>query len=238
MAGNLWQASTLGALMLGRYEATTTVGAALEHGDVGLGTFEGVGGELIVLNGIAYNATVEGKVDLLRSSTPVSFCTVAPFDHYAPVFLSGGLTDLDALKAALDSRREVSHAANSLHAVMATGTFSHVRIRSIAKQHKPYPPLDEATLSQRVFDLDNVNGTIVGVRFPSYLAQVNMPGWHLHLITEDRRRGGHLLGLEGGSLACQITRFDDFELSLPHDKSFARLDLSRDLSERTRSVEG
>lgn len=57
----LFQYNTLGALMAGLYGGTLTVGELLEHGDLGLGTLDSIDGELIVLDGKAYQAKGAGK---------------------------------------------------------------------------------------------------------------------------------------------------------------------------------
>ena len=52
----LFQYNTLGALMAGLYEGTMTIGELLKHGDLGIGTLDSIDGELIVLDGKAYQA--------------------------------------------------------------------------------------------------------------------------------------------------------------------------------------
>lgn len=65
----LFQYNTLGALMAGLYGGTLTVGELLEHGDLGLGTLDSIDGELIVLDGKAYQAKgSEGKVEVVEVS--------------------------------------------------------------------------------------------------------------------------------------------------------------------------
>lgn len=57
----LFQYNTLGALMAGLYGGSLTVGELLEHGDLGLGTLDSIDGELIVLDGKAYQAKGAGE---------------------------------------------------------------------------------------------------------------------------------------------------------------------------------
>ncbi len=35
------------------------------------------------------------------------------------------------------------------------------------------------------FLFENIRGSLVGVYFPDYLDGINMPGWHLHFLSED-----------------------------------------------------
>src|SRR6266496_3491998 len=56
----LFQVSTLDALLQGVYNGTLTVGQLKRHGDFGLGTFEGLDGELIAVNGHVYHMRSTG----------------------------------------------------------------------------------------------------------------------------------------------------------------------------------
>ena len=49
----LTQVGTLNSLMMGDYYATETVDELLKNGDIGIGTYEGLDGEAIILNGVA-----------------------------------------------------------------------------------------------------------------------------------------------------------------------------------------
>ena len=52
----MYQVSTLQALMLGYSRAVIPVSELLNHGNIGLGTFKDVDGEMIVLDGSCYRA--------------------------------------------------------------------------------------------------------------------------------------------------------------------------------------
>ena len=57
---NLYQLSTLSALLLGDFEPSLSIGELKRHGTLGIGTFEGLGGELIILK------TVESTLSQIR----------------------------------------------------------------------------------------------------------------------------------------------------------------------------
>ena len=77
-----------------------------------------------------------------------------------------------------------------------------------------------------MFDLEDVRGTLAGFRFPDFARGLNVPGFHLHFLTEDRRPGGHVLDLEleRGELAIDASA--QFHLELPTDPISLRADLS------------
>lgn len=68
-----------------------------------------------------------------------------------------------------------------------------VRVRSVPKQEPPYPPLAMVIAAQLVTELLDVRGTMVGFTFPDALDGIEMVGAHLHFVTDDRWRGGHVL---------------------------------------------
>ena len=58
----MFQVSTLQALALGYSRAVINVAELMRHGDIGLGTFEYVNGEMIVIDGHCYRADENGDV--------------------------------------------------------------------------------------------------------------------------------------------------------------------------------
>ena len=117
--------------------------------------------------------------------------------------------------------------------------FKMMRTRSVPRQVKPHPLLTEVTAHQPEFTMENISGTIVGFRFPSYIKGINMPGYHLHFISSDHTRGGHILGFELASGNCEIDLIHQFSLKLPEkDSAFAVTDLSKDRSVELKKAEG
>src|SRR6476661_8800723 len=72
-ASEVYQISTISSLLAGGYDGDTTVGELIRHGDFGLGTFNGVDGEMIVLDGQTYRATTDGLAH------PVAPTELTPF---------------------------------------------------------------------------------------------------------------------------------------------------------------
>ncbi len=58
----LFQASTIAALLEGAYDGDLSFAKLAEHGDLGLGTLNGLDGEMVALEGRFYRADVEGRV--------------------------------------------------------------------------------------------------------------------------------------------------------------------------------
>ena len=194
-AHHVFQTSTVQALIDSRYEGDLTIAELLAHGDLGLGTLDGLDGELVVVAGEAYVARADGSVSPVRGDTRTPFAVVTPFAPNPPVHVEG--LDHEQLLAALDAQSTVP-----VQAVRVSGRFSRLRVRSVPKQQAPYPPLEDVLTTQVEWEIGPVNATLVGFRFPVLATGLEVPGWHLHALADDRRSGGHVLiaDLERGTL--------------------------------------
>ncbi len=185
----VFQTSTIGALLDGAYDGDVTIGELLEHGDHGLGTLDALDGELVVVDGAAYSAAVDGTLRKLAPEARTPFAVVIAFAADVRVPLTGPLT-LAELLAVADEH--LPGGADLVHAIRVDGRFSAVHARSVPRQAPPYRPLTEVVAEQRVFDLRDVDATLVGFRFPGDAGALNVTGHHLHVADAARARGGHV----------------------------------------------
>jgi acetolactate decarboxylase len=185
----LFQTSTVNALLAGGYEGDVTLAEVLEHGDLGLGTLNGLDGELIVLDGQAWKAELDCTLTRPSRSAKTPYAVVVPFSPGAPVALRGpfGEADLEARLGDAVTRAERPTA------VRIEGRFADVHVRSVPRQAPPYRPLAEVIEQQQVSVLGDVSGTMMGFCFPDALDGIEMVGAHLHFLSDDRTRGGHVL---------------------------------------------
>jgi acetolactate decarboxylase len=223
----LTQVNVINALMLGGYDGVMSLGELLRHGDLGLGTLDGLDGELIVLDGRAYQARGDGAVVAVPPNRTTPFATVIPFRPDGEVPLAGlaGLAGLAALDARLDA---AIGRANHFVALRADVALAVVTVRSVPRQDRPYRPLAQVAQAQRTWTHRDVRGTLVGTRGPSWSAGLNVPGYHWHFLSDDRRVGGHVLDLR---LTAGRVRYDvaeRWEVRFPGAPGFDALDLARD----------
>jgi acetolactate decarboxylase len=211
LGGELFQTSTVQALLAGAFDGDLTLAELLEYGDLGLGTLGGLDGELIVIDGQAWKATLEGTVVKPDLSATTPYAVVVPFRPGRAVPLRGPFRDTD-LEPRL-SRRVTARAGPT--AIRIDGRFEAVRVRSVAKQTAPYPPLAEALAQQHVSDLRDVTGTMVGFRFPDALNGIEMVGAHLHFVTDDRARGGHVLSFSLLEATAHLDDATELHVELP-----------------------
>jgi acetolactate decarboxylase len=236
MAGHdtVTQVSTIDALLAGAYDGRMTDRELLRYGDFGIGTFQGLDGEMIVLDGRILQVRADGKVLRPPLSATTPFAVVVPFAPDRHLKVPAGL-DYREFTAFLE--RQVPE-PNLFWAVRMHGHFSAMKTRSVPAQNRPYPPLVEAVKDQAVFDLGSVEGTLVGFRSPSFVKGINVPGFHLHFVTDDAKRGGHVLGFETLDGTVKIDFCNRFYMILPGGGTgFADLDLGRDRSSDLEKVE-
>src|SRR5437588_11796049 len=91
----LFQASTVQALLGGAYDGDVTLAQLLEHGDFGLGTLNGLDGELIVLDGQAWKANLDCTVAEPRGSARTPYAVVAQFTPREAIQLTEPLSGQD-----------------------------------------------------------------------------------------------------------------------------------------------
>jgi len=232
-ADTLVQFSTLDALIHGVYDGPFTFSQIGRYGDFGLGTFNGLDGEMVGLDGVFYRIGVDGTAHVVDGATRSPFAVVT-FFHPAKTVPLHGIGSLAALEEVLD--RETG-SPNLFYAIRIRGAFAKVAARSVVRQQPPYQPLTMVVKGQAVFALDSIHGTLVGFRCPPYVRGINVPGYHLHFLSDDHRHGGHILDCAIADGVAEIETLDTFRMFLPRDAAFLDADLSAHDEEAVRKVE-
>ena len=232
----LYQVALLQSLTQGYYDGIITVGELKRHGDTGIGTFEGVNGEMIVLDGTVYQAVADGSIAIPADEETIPFSNVTFFDVDETLALSG-IADMAALQEAVNGVvNELG--ANCFYMVKIEGTFDSIKVRSEYKQEKPYRMLDVALAEdQTEFDYEDIRGTMIGLYCPDYMRGLNSVGWHFHFITEDRTRGGHVLQVSVADAEAAFDMTDGFEMTLSREAVFQEMELSKDVDEAIHRAE-
>ncbi|WP_321420806.1 acetolactate decarboxylase [uncultured Methanomethylovorans sp.] len=229
----IYQTSTIAALLEGMYEGDVTVGELKQHGDLGLGTFNGLDGEMVVLDGIVYQVKADGVAYRVDDSIKTPFAAVTMFNGDLGETLEQEMnnTELNAYVETLIPSR------NLMYAIKIEGNFSYMKTRSVPAQEKPYPRLADITKSQPTFEFENVSGTIVGFWLPDYVEKVNVPGYHLHFLTTDVSAGGHVLeySIRSGNVSIDIS--NDFLMQLPATEEFLSGNFSEERTQELTQVE-
>ena len=229
----LFQVSTIDALMQGVFDGFYSFNDLMARGDFGIGTFDALDGEMVALDGEYYQVRADGVAYPVQGDMTAPFAAVTRFeaDQTAALENASNFTEL--------ARQMDRHlpSPNAFYALRIDGTFPYVQTRSVPAQKRPYPRLVEAVENQSVFNFTNVTGSVVGIWSPDFVKGVNVPGYHLHFITEDRKAGGHILEIQVSNATAQVDVTAGFAMQLLSSGDFYNVNLSGDLQEELERIE-
>ncbi len=230
------QVALLQSLAQGYFGGTVTAKELISRGDTGIGTFEGLNGEMIALDGVIYQALGDGTVIVAPDTTIIPYATVTFFDNDYEVKVTDIKNKADFEKVMNAVVKE--HGVNSFYMVKLHTEFESILFRSEYGSKAPYPTLVEALKGKQTeFTEKNIKGTLVGLFCPSYMGELNSPGWHFHFISDDRKKGGHILELSVKDATVYFDKTDKFTMILHDDPAFHEINLKKDMSEDIRSAE-
>jgi acetolactate decarboxylase len=227
------QVSPATALVEGVYEGTVRVGILREHGDLRLGTFEDLDGEMVIVDGRFFQVRCDGSVREVDDAVLSPFAVITRFAP-APAVTLDQCPDMGHLTSRFDTLR---HSDNVFFALRVDGWFDYVHARAMCRTQEGVP-LVQAAAVQPEFEFHDIKGTLVGFWTPEYAKTFNVPGYHLHFVSDDRTRGGHLLQCRGSNLRLQIQREGDYHIALPETEAFLKADLRRDPAADLAQAEG
>lgn len=212
----IYQYAPISSLLEGVYDGNITALEFKKLGNLGIGTLNTLDGEMLVLNDTVFQVRTDGIPVAAKPDTKIPFGTIVNFISDQNFESKESMPLIDFQKA-LDSGL-ISD--NLVYAFKISGEFPFMRVRSVPAQSKPYPRLIDAIKKQVVFEYKNIKGTLVGFKVPKFMDGVNVPGYHFHFISDDRKFGGHVLDCTTGALAVQVESLDKLELVLPDSDDF------------------
>jgi len=186
----VFQYATLSALMSGKYDGEMTVTELIRYGNFGLGIFDNFAGEMIVLDEKVFQVDANGRAELATPQTQTPFAVVTQFRSRWRLVLDAN-TNFEMLSKFLDQHFKGS---GRIQIIRADGRFAKLKLQTIPTQRPPYrSPAEIIPQSKFLHERENMRGTLVGFRFPPSAIGVNVPGYHLHFLSEDQKFGGHVL---------------------------------------------
>lgn len=197
--------------MAGNFAGTITVGDLLKHGSTGIGTFDGLDGEVVILDNEVYQAVASGRVNHITDLAATMPFAAVHFPQYPQP-----LTLKDVNFARVNRDLVAARQLNNVFAFLQLhGTFTRVRTRIAPKQQRPYPTLLAVAQHQPEFSATDITGTILGYYAPAIFGTITAAGWHLHFISDDCQFAGHLLDFAAPQLTGSLEVFDSLEQHLP-----------------------
>ena len=229
----VFQTGLMNALLDGVYDGDCTIAHLLTRGDFGVGTFNSLDGEMIILDGVCYRLSSDGSVETAPKQEHTPFAVATNF-----------VADISFDVETPHSRAEIAHlldvstpSDNYLYAFRLSGEFESVRTRTVAKQSKPYRRLVDVTKGEpvQVFG-PNIGGDVVGFLTPVYQQGIGIAGDHAHFISSDRSHGGHVLDYVLNAGRLDVCIGTDLHLELPRTKAFQDADLDDDAAVQNAEV--
>lgn len=217
----IWQNSPTVGLLNGLYDGITSVKEIQRHGDMGLGTWNRLNGEGLIIDGVFYAVHADGTVHSMPDEATMPWVSITRFDPDEEIRLPAGLS-MDNISTAMDP---LLPTINTYYAVRIEGEFELVQTRSLPAQHKPYPPFCEVEKTEPKFQFRKVRGTMVGFRSPPFTTNMSVPNWHLHFLNEDRSGGGHVLAFRLLSGTMTVDRVNNVKIEMPTNPAYDKANL-------------
>ena len=211
----MYQYSTMSAFISGVYSGDLTPRELKRHGDFGTGTFNGIDGEMIILDGVTYQAKEDGRIIKVKKGIEIPFAAV----NYFKPSINASLEKPLSLKELTEYLDLLIPDKNLIFAIKVEGEFTTVDARSIEKQKEPYTPFEEVVKNQRVNKFNGIRGTLVGYYFPDFMKELDVAGYHLHFISRDKKHGGHLLDCNIAKGEIKIGQIDGVHMEFNEVKN-------------------
>lgn len=206
------------------YDGTLTAREAKKHGDIGLGTYNAVDGELIMIDGVLYQVPATGEVKLANDSMRIPYLNSTFFDKEFSFEISE-ILNYDSLRKRIQQHYP---SRNFFYAFKIHTDFDSLKLGSLHKQQKPYPEsLDSLMPKRPKFDHTNISGTMVGFFCPDFIGDINVAGFHLHFLSDDKKVGGHVMEFMGKNFKVEMDKLTSYRFVLPETEDFDTVNLNK-----------
>jgi acetolactate decarboxylase len=223
---SVYLCAPVNALVEGIYEEKIPFSEVKKHGNFGLGTFDHLDGEMIMLEGQIFQIRADGRVQKVGDDALTPFACVTFFKPEKHALLEGD-QDYEDFLVWLEG---LLPSPNMFYALRIDGSFSYIKTRSVPKQ-ECYRPLVEVAAEQPIFEFEEITGTLAGFYTPEFMASLSVPGMHLHFLSADQQHGGHLLECRPQQAEVSVQLLSKMELGLPMSDAYLHWDFHRDISQ-------
>jgi acetolactate decarboxylase len=216
-AHTLYQVSTSTALVEGIYQGAVRIKTLREHGDLGLGTFQDLDGEMVIVGGQVFQVRGDGSVREVADDVLTPFAVVTRFSPDTMIDLEP-FSSYERLLGQLDQRRD---SENMFYSIRIDGTFETMHTRAVCKVDKGMRLVSAAAV-QPEFKFSKISGTLVGFWTPFYARTLGIPGYHLHFLSKDAPREATFLGAVVPVCGCSCSATATSKSRCPKPSSFSR----------------
>jgi acetolactate decarboxylase len=222
----VFQTSTIVSLVEGLYDGNVAYSDVMRHGDLGVGTFNALDGEMVAVDGRFFRLRSDGSVSRVSGDELTPFAAVT---YFRP--------NIDHTEDGLLTRKQCEEvigclvpSENLFYALRIDGRFPSILTRTVSKQSKPYPRLADAAAAEPTVTLTDTTGTIVGFHTPDYAQGIAVAGYHLHFLSADHQSGGHVFDFTVDAPRIRIDSEAELHLSLQTTDEFLSTRFDGDVS--------
>lgn len=213
------------------FDGDLPVSELKKRGDIGLGSYTQLDGELIMLDGIPYRVREDGKVTVANDNDLIVYVDAAFFEPEFS-FKIGEVSGYDALREIINSKLPT---LNQFYTFKVKGKFNYMQCGGLNKQEKPYNKgLDVLIPSRPVFEKTNVEGTLVGFYCPDFIGNINVAGYHFHFISDNKQFGGHAMSFEIDEVNVEVDPLLEYHFALPGSDDFFNVTLDKEFQYGTK----
>lgn len=206
------------------FDGDLTVKEMKSRGDIALGSYTQLDGELVMLDGIPYRVREDGIVSVPEDDEQVVYVDAAFFEPEMTFDLQA--TNYDSLRSMINAKLP---SQNQFYSFRIKGDFKYVKCGGLHKQEKPYDDgLDVLIPKRPIFEKENFSGTLVGFFCPEFIGHINVAGYHFHFISEDKTFGGHVMEFEAKNLQVEIDPLLEYHFALPNTSDFLNVRLEKE----------
>lgn len=201
------------------YDGDLTVGAAKQKGDIGLGSYDRLAGELIMLDGVAYRASEDGKVSVAKDEDKIVYLNTTFFDAEQS-FKIERANSYEDLRSQINPQLP---SQNLFYAFKIHGQFKKMKCGGLREQKPPFTEgLDVLIPNRPIFEREDFSGTMVGFWCPKYIGDINVEAYHLHFVSDDKSFAGHVMEFEAEKLEVSIDYISQYQFEVPTSEQFLK----------------
>jgi acetolactate decarboxylase len=203
---NLYQVGTFAAVLNGAVNGDVNYQLLKQKGNFGLGTFNGVTGEMVAYQGQFYQIGEKGITTSVADETETPFAQVIQFNPTT----NFSLASIDNFKQLVDNLLPIFKNQNRVYAVHIHGQINYLKLRGRTPR-KPGEPAPQ----EIPYEAQNVRGDMIGFYFPDHLLSLTAPGLHLHFLSEDKQHSGHVMDVQFNAATVELQSVANLNLHIP-----------------------
>lgn len=226
---DVFQFSTVGALVGGLATSGPKCSELHSYGTHGIGTFKEMDGELLYINGKAWQFTSDGETKPAPQDLCMPFLQVTKFEPEYTTAVPARFGKDDLLKIFTLFGAE-GGGKNSFVTFSIKGRFETLHIRAAGPQLCHGQGLVEVAKNARHWTLEDKKGTMFGIISPEWSQGISVAGVHGHFVSDEDEngavQGGHVMefkAAEGAQVSWAVC--GSWNIGLPKGEEWEGLDM-------------